>query len=515
MKIFIAIIWLLVFTKLLLFWLWLWQLKEYHWGRFKAHFETQKLRKLFFSLHGLRYPKPTKKTIIILIFGVLGELLILFYSFSLSNFLFYFLFLVLFILAPIIFSFLVLLFQIPAIILIKRTLNRARKKREQFKNLIAVGITGSYGKTSTKEFLATILSQKFKVLKTKKHINAEIGIARAILNELTAEHQIFIAEVGAYEKGKIKEVCQMLQPKIGILTGINEQHLSTFGSQENIIAGKYELIENLPEDGTAIFNGVNEYCVQLYRKTKIKKELCNGNLIQAIVENILNPDVWAEDIKIEKEFISFKAISRDGDSAHFRLNLLGNQNIENISLAACYAKKLGMTLKEISKACLKIKPEQGGIKFLKKPAGRQAGKSPTIIDSSYSANPQGVIADLDYLKLYKGKKVIIMPCLIELGPASSGIHRKIGRKINQICDLAIITTKDYFREIKQEAPNALLLEKPKEIIGKIRTCLANARQNLDSPRYEHNNLELKDFSGSEDVILLEGRAPKEVIELLK
>jgi len=164
---------------------------------------------------------------------------------------------------------------------------------------------------------------------------------------------------------------------------------------------------------------------------------------------------------------------------------LGAQNIENILLAACCAKELGMTLEETSKACLRIKPEQGGIKFLKK-------EGPVIIDSSYSTNPQGVIANLEYLKLYKGKKVIIMPCLIELGKAAKEIHRKIGRKISQICDLAIITTKDYFKEIKQEAPNALLLEKPKEIIEKI-----------------------KRFSGPEDVFLLEGRVPKEVVNLLR
>ncbi len=447
MKIFIAVIWFLIFTKLFFFWLWLWQLKEYHWGRFKAHFETQKLRKLFFSLHGLRYPKLTKKTIIILASGVLGELLILFYFFSLSGCLFYFLLLVLLIFAPIIFSFLVLLFQIPAVIWIKRTLKKAKEKRECFKSLLVVGISGSYGKTSTKEFLAAILSQKFKVLKTEKHINAEIGIARAILDELKPEQQVFIAEIGAYERGKIKEVCQMLQPKIGILTGINEQHLSTFGSLENIKKAKFELIESLPKDGTAI----------------IKDKL----------------DLKAENIRVGKEHLLFKINSVD-----FKINLLGKHNIENILLAVFCAEKLDMSLEEISRACLKIKPEQGGMKFLRK-------DGPTILDSSYSANPVGVIADLDYLKLYSGRKVIIMPCLIELGKASKEIHKRIGMKIAEVCDLAIITTKDYFKKIKQEAPSTLLLEKPKEIIEKI-----------------------KEFSGPEDIVLLEGRMPKGLIDLL-
>ncbi len=417
MKIFIVICWFLVFTKLLLFWVWLWQLKEYHWGRFLAHFETQKLRKILFSFHGVRYPRLTSKTIIILISGILLEIFLLYFcSFPVL--------LVSIILAPIISSLLVLFFQIPTVILVKKTLKKAKEKKEQFKNLIIIGITGSYGKSSTKEFLATILSEKFKVLKTPKNINAEIGIAKTILNELKPEHQVFIAEIGAYERGKIKEVCRVLEPKIGILTGINEQHLSTFGSQENIKKAKYELIENLPEDSIAI----------------IRDKL----------------DLRADDIRVEKEYIFFRVNGVD-----FKANLLGVHNIDNILLSASCAQKLGMSLEEISRACLKIKPEQGGMKFLRKDA-------PVIIDSSYSANPDGVIADLEYLKLYSGQKIIIMPCLIELGKAAKEVHQRIGRKIAEVCDLAIITTRDYFKEIKQEAPNALLIEKPKEIIARIK-----------------------------------------------
>ena len=445
MKIFISIIWFLVFTKLLVFWVWLWQLKEYHWGRFLAHFETQKIRKIIFSFHGVRYPKLTSKTIIILISGILLEIFLLyFYYFPVL--------LASIILAPIISSLLVLFFQIPTVILVKRTLNKAKEKREQFKNLIIIGITGSYGKSSTKEFLATILSEKFKVLKTPKNINAEIGIAKTILNELKPEHQIFIAEIGAYERGKIEEVCRVLGPKIGILTGINEQHLSTFGSQENIKRAKYELIESLPR--TIMVRGLPEDGI-------------------AIIRDKL--DLRADDIRVEKEYIFFRVNGVD-----FKANLLGIHNIDNILLSASCAQKLGMSLEEISRACLKIKPEQGGMKFLRK-------ENPVILDSSYSANPDGVIADLEYLKLYSGQKIIIMPCLIELGNAAKDVHQRIGRKIAETCDLAIITTKDYFKEIKEEAPDALLIEKPKEIIARI-----------------------KQFSGKDSVVLLEGRIPKEI-----
>ena len=214
MKLFITIIWFIIFSKTFFFWVWLWQLKEYHCGRFRAHFETQKLKKKISSFYWLKLPKLTKKTIVILFFGIFLEGLIIFYIFPLKNIIFYLLLLALLVLSPIISSLLVLFFQIPTVILRRRILKKAKQKRDKFKELLVVGITGSYGKTSTKEFLAEILSKRFKVLKTKKHINAEIGIAQAILNELTKEYEIFVVEIGAYDKGKIKEVCQMLKPKI-------------------------------------------------------------------------------------------------------------------------------------------------------------------------------------------------------------------------------------------------------------------------------------------------------------
>ncbi|MBU2578853.1 hypothetical protein KKA09_01930, partial [Patescibacteria group bacterium] len=289
MKIIITIFGFLIFVKLLFFWLWLWQLKEYHCGRFKAHFETLASRKIFSSFWRLKFPKFTKKIIVISISGIFLATLIVYFIFSLpNNENFYLAFLIFIFSVPLFSSFIVLLFQIPTAILCKRILKKAKRKREQFKNLLVIGIAGSYGKTSTKEFLATILSEKFNVLKTEKHINAEIGIAQTILNNLNESHQIFICEIGAYEKGKIKEVCEIIKPKIGIVTGVNEQHLSTFGSMKNLLSaeGGEELIDSLPIDGMAFFNAKNKYCLELYKKTGIKKFLYGKNVKLRGMENI-------------------------------------------------------------------------------------------------------------------------------------------------------------------------------------------------------------------------------------
>jgi len=488
-------------------------MKEYHIKRFLSHFKTAKGSSLIFNLlnfikifllsslmllfyllpiiyfseslrvfldfYKKRLKKPiiTKKTIILIAAVFSLEILFIIVLFLTLDFIIWFLvyFLIADLLTPLITSLIVLFFQPLTYLLRRKIILKAQEKKEEFPNLLVIGITGSYGKSAAKEFLYEILSEKYKVLKTQKNINAEIGIAQTILRELKPEHQIFIAEIGAYEKGKIKEVCRMIKPKIGILTGINEQHLATFGSQENIIKAKFELIDSLPQDGTAILNIDNKYIKNRIRNQELRVK---NFKFSSTSEKL---DIWAEEVAVEKESIIFKIKTKDGDSADFRVNLMGKHNLENILLAVSCAKELGMNLNEISAACWKINSAQGGIDFLRR-------AEPIVLNASYSANPDGVIADLEYLKLYPGKKIIIMPCLIELGKTSKQVHQRIGRKIAEVCALAIITTKDYFEEIKKQAPNALFIENPEEIAEKT-----------------------KDF----EVILLEGRVPQKLIKLLK
>ena len=483
---FLSFLWFLRTTKSILFWVYLWQLKEYHIGRFLDHFRTEKGKgllinkilgikiflfavyfvlplfvffavmffyifeviKLFLDLLGKKLRKPvlTKKTALLILTGLLAELLILFFLLgSTLDIKAFALWLLVFdILAPFVVSIIVLAFQPLAVLARNRIIKRAKEKRSKFKNLLVIGIAGSFGKTSTKEFLATILSEKFKILKTKEHQNSEIGISQCILNDLREEQEVFIAEMGAYNKGGIKLLCDIVKPKIGIVTGVNEQHLATFGNMDNLLSaeGGGELIESLPADGVAFFNAKNEHCRNLYQKTKIKKFLY-------------------------------------GEQALF-------SGGENIFGAMAVARELGMTEEEISRACEKIENKFPGIKIKKGIHGLN------VIDATYSANPDGVLAHLEYLKALPGKKVIVMPCLIELGKASAEVHRKIGKKIGEACELAIITTKDRFKEIQEGAgEKAVFIENPKEILEKI-----------------------KGFTREGDNVLLESRLPNQLIREL-
>jgi UDP-N-acetylmuramoyl-tripeptide--D-alanyl-D-alanine ligase len=369
-----------------------------------------------------------------------------------------------------------------------RIIKKAKCKREKFKNLLVIGITGSYGKTTTKEFLYEILSKKFNVLKTEKHQNSEIGIANCILGKLTEDHEIFIVEMGAYNKGGIKMICDMVKPKIGILTGINEQHLATFGSIKNITETKYELIEGLPQDGIGILNGNNNIIWDLREKTKKQK------LKKVIFSSIDNQgaDILAKSIQEKKDSLLFDILVGN-ERQVFNLKLLGKQNIENVLLAIACSLELGMSLGEISNICENIRNIVGMMKLSKGINGID------LVESTYSANPSGVIAHLSYLRKWDGRKIVIMPCLIELAQSSSKNHEMIGEKIGEVCDLAIITTKDKIAEIKKGAFKKQLDE--------------NSLLIIESPKEIYKIIKNKTKKG--DVVLLEGRLPTKLIEFLK
>ena len=560
----IAFLWLARTIKFVLFWIYLWQLKEYHIGRFIDHFRTDKGKTLVFGIVSIvklillilllidsvfltlvfyvlfavwateslffiysiftktfKRPVVTKKTVFLTSTSILLVILYAVFAYNYNDVLgFTFSILLFDILTPLLISAVVLLFQ-PFFVLARNgILKKAAKKISGFKNLTVIGITGSYGKTSTKEFLTTILSSKFNVLSTPEHKNSEIGIAQTILQSLNEKHKIFIVEMGSYSKGGIKLLCDIVKPRIGIVTGVNEQHLATFGSLENLLSaeGGRELAESLPKNGLIILNGDNKYCLDLYKKTGINKKTKApilekigarpstqdlSALVYTVKKDTVDSDIWTEDVEARKDSLHFIAICQDKEIAHFDVSVLGKQNVQNLLGAILIAKELGMNLEEISIACKNIRQEQAGMTLKKGLYGLN------VIDSSYSSNPDGVMADLDYLNIFgqnllsldnfiQAKKVIVMPCLIELGSKSKEIHRQIGKKIAEVCDLAIITTKDRFDDIKSgaieysmPADKILLCDKPADIVNIITT-----------------------FCKEGDAVLLEGRVPGELIRLL-
>lgn len=305
----------------------------------------------------------------------------------------------------------------PLDIILKARRIKTAKNILKLKKQIVIGITGSYGKTSAKEILNSILSEKFKVLKTPENVNTDIGIADFIIKEKEKfkESDIFIVEMGAYRVGDIAKICEMVEPDYSILTGINESHLERFGSLNNIIRGKFELPERTKKISFVNFDDKN----------------IKNNLEKFIIEEYikLSADA-AANIVVRENFGGLEFIYKN---EKFFTRLLAEHNIVLIISATELAKKLGMNLEEIKRGVEKIKPLTNRLNPI-----YNNQSDIWVIDDSYNANFNGILSGLKVLEMAKGRKVVLTPGLVELGDKSKEIHKKIGEDYAKKADLVLL-----------------------------------------------------------------------------
>lgn len=300
--------------------------------------------------------------------------------------------------------------------------NQAKAKLDGRKDLIKIGITGSYGKTSTKFALLTILSEKYNVLASPASFNTPMGLSRVINNQLTDKHQVFIAEMGARHVGDIKELVDLVHPQYGMLTSVGPQHLETFGSVENIANTKYELIAGLPEDGVAFFADDARIVHDLYDRCKVKKTLTglNGLGIQ----------LRAENLRVTTNGSKFDLVTMDGRVKPCTTRLLGKHNISNIVLAASVALELGLTLDEIGAGIRKIEPVEHRLQLIK--------GALTVIDDAFNSNPAGAHEALRVLSGFPQNRIIITPGFVEQGDQEEKLNYEFGRQMASRVDIAIL-----------------------------------------------------------------------------
>jgi len=311
----------------------------------------------------------------------------------------------------------------------------AQKKIKSRDNLTVIGITGSFGKTSTKFILGTILEEKFKVLNTPESFNTPMGLSKVINNLLNDEHEVFIAELGARNIGDIKEVSELVQPEIGVLTSIGPTHIETFKNIDNIMKTKYELIEELPTDGIGIFNYDNEYIRKLADKT-FKEKILYG------LENIENLDIYAENIQVSELGSTFTVKDKDGNLIDCKTKLLGRHNIYNILAGVAVAKSLGLSFEQIKNGIGKIEPIPHRLNII------NPGTGIIIIDDAFNSNPIGAKAALEVLSQFKeGRKIIITPGMVELGTMEEEANKEFGINISKVCDYVILVGENRTKPI--------------------------------------------------------------------
>lgn len=312
---------------------------------------------------------------------------------------------------------------------------KSKKKLNSMNNLTIIGITGSYAKTSTKNFLNQILSTKFNVYASPSSFNTPMGLSKVILTELNQTHQIFIAEMGAIRRGDIKEICDFVKPNIAIITAIGEQHLTTFKTKENIKNTKFELIESLDKNGKAFFNVNSSDVEDLFNKCQLESK-------QAIKLNDKSLKFSAFDIFANDEGLKFK-LKLDKEIIECSTKILGEHNIENIVTASSVAYTLGVPAKKIAQAISKLEPASHRLELSK------AENGVIIIDDSFNANIVGTKMALKTLAYFeKRRKVIVTPGLVELGDREAEINEQFGKDISKVCDIVIIVNKNNASAIK-------------------------------------------------------------------
>jgi len=407
------------------------QIKEYRLDRLKSMVKEMGMLRFLYSFK-IRLPAFSFRNILILLFHITLTSIVFLYSFEQNN-----LFLLLgktFFLAPVT-SFLIVLVgvtitSIPSTIvrtwIRSKAMNNVKKSKTVF-----IGITGSYGKTSTKEYLAHILSAQFAVAKTPKNMNTDVGIALSINQSLKSSTQFFITELGAYRKGELNHAASYIPFRKIILCGLGNQHLDLYGSREALVEEETSPIFNLSSHGMAYLNS---------------DSVLRNNIDTTKVASVtygLSPDVDAQLTDVQASTEGTIGLVRYKDQIfHINTKLLGAHSLENLLPVVALANDIGMEKKLIEKQISSIQPLQGKL-------SKHFGKSnSTILHDGVNTNFNGFLAAIDVMKLFSHtNKIIMTQGIIELGREKRSSYQSILKKMNNT-GISLFTTDRLFTTIK-------------------------------------------------------------------
>ena len=350
-------------------------------------------------------------------------------------------------------------------------MRNAKNKLANMQDLQVVGVTGSYGKTSSKNILNDILSIKYNVCPTPKNFNTPNGLMLTINNHLDKFTDIMIAEMGAFKMGEIKELCDFVHPKYGILTKIGTAHMESFGSQENIQAGKFELIENLPKDGLGILNRDDELQVSYKLKNKC-------NILWIGIDN-KEADVVASNIKQSYKGMTFDVEFRnlkDKTKYKFETKLLGIPNVYNILAGLALGSHLQVPVEQLIQGVKKVKSIEHRLEL------KKYGDI-NIIDDAYNSNPVGSKMALDVLSLMPGKKIIVTPGMIELGERQYDLNKEFGKQIAEVCDVVILVGEEQTKPILDGLKEMKYKEKNIYVINDVKIAFKLMHEIKDKTTY--------------------------------
>lgn len=313
---------------------------------------------------------------------------------------------------------------------LEREINRyyirdARRLLRSCPDLKVIGITGSYGKTSVKYYLHTLLEAGFDVLMTPESFNTPMGIVKTIRGSLRATHQIFLCEMGARHVGDIREICDIVEPDMGVITSLGCQHLETFKTLDNIVGTKRELFDALKEGSPRFVNGDNEI-VRRYG-------LDQGAVTYGFGENNA---YRAGGLSYSEKGAGFWVQAPDGTRAEFHTKLLGEHSVVNLTGAIAVAHSLGIPLEKLK---IPVRRLEGAPHRLQ-PISRG---DMTVIDDAYNSNPNGAKVALETLGMFDGLKILVTPGMVELGEEEDRANFELGVQAARHCDYIVLVGRGH------------------------------------------------------------------------
>lgn len=353
-------------------------------------------------------------------------------------------------------------------------INRAIEKISKYPKVFSIAVVGSYGRGSTKEFIRHVLALSYNVVTSRESFNDALGIAKTINSQLSQKSQIFIAEIEDNKKDDVTEMCGIINPKIVVVCGINEQKLSLFGSMDKIIDSKFAAVSSLSRDGIALFNLGSDYIRKLYRIATSKK------FSYLASEKKIKGDIVATNIKEGKFSLSFDVQLFGKRYGLSGVKLLGRQNIENLLPAIFIGVYAGIDFSKIRRAFAELVPLPGSME------PKKAANGAILVNDTYNANINSVLRALSYMKVYRGKKVLVLEPLVEIGKIASQTHYDLGIEIGKVCDLVFLTNDNYY----------------KSLVSGIKKSSSYCKFSIASPAKIINYV--KHDLGREDVVVFEG-----------
>lgn len=349
-------------------------------------------------------------------------------------------------------------------------------------NLIVIGVTGSYGKTSTKYFMTKLLSYKYNALMTPESFNTPMGIVKTIRTQLKPIHDVFVCEMGAKNIGDIKELCDIAKPRYGVVTAVGPQHLDTFKTIENVEKTKFELADAVPDDGVVFLN----YDYEIIRNRVRTKNYMDYKKVTTYSASGEASDYAAGNVRVSSAGSSFCVTFPDGEERLFETKLIGKHNAQNITAAIAVADSLGVDRDDIVLGVRRLESVPHRLQLIKK-------NSIIIIDDAYNSNPSGASAALETLDMFDGVKIMVTPGMIELGEIQDEGNWLFGTEAAAVCDFVILVGKRQTESIFEGLKSVSF---PEEKIKVVET-LEQAFEAIDKI----------DAGGAQKVVLLENDLP--------